>query len=39
MRVSTNTMYDQGTQSMLKQQEALFKLQQQISLGKRMVTP
>lgn len=39
MRVSTNTMYDQGVQSMLKQQEALFKLQQQISLGKRIVTP
>lgn len=39
MRVSTNTMYDQGVQSMLKQQEALFKLQQQISVGKRIVTP
>lgn len=39
MRVSTSTMYDQGVQSMLKQQEALFKIQQQISAGKRIVTP
>ncbi|SCZ85157.1 flagellar hook-associated protein FlgL [Nitrosomonas mobilis] len=39
MRVSTNTLFDQGTKSMLQQQNSLFKLQQQISTGKRIVTP
>lgn len=39
LRVSTHTLFDQGTRSMLKQQDALFKLQQQISTGKRIVTP
>jgi len=36
MRVSTNTLFDQGTKSMLQQQNSLFKLQQQISTGKRI---
>lgn len=39
MRVSTNTLFDQGTKSMLQQQNSLFKLQQQISTGKRIATP
>ncbi|HRQ06482.1 MAG TPA: flagellar hook-associated protein FlgL [Nitrosomonas halophila] len=39
MRVSTNTLYDQGVKSMLQQQHALFKTQQQISTGKRILTP
>ncbi|MDT8363600.1 MAG: flagellar hook-associated protein FlgL [Nitrosomonas sp.] len=39
MRVSTNTLFDQGTKSMLQQQNSLFKLQQQISTGKRIMTP
>jgi len=39
MRVSTNTLFDQGTKSMLQQQNGMFKLQQQISTGKRIVTP
>lgn len=39
MRVSTNTLYDQGTRSMLQQQSSLFKLQQQLSSGKRIMTP
>lgn len=39
MRVSTNTLYDQGTRSMLQQQSSLLKLQQQLSTGKRILTP
>lgn len=39
MRVSTNTLYDQGTRSMLQQQSSLLKLQQQLSSGKRIMTP
>lgn len=39
MRVSTNTLFDQGTKSMLQQQNSLLKLQQQISTNKRIVTP
>jgi flagellar hook-associated protein 3 FlgL len=39
MRVSTSTLFDQGVKSMLQQQSALFKTQQQISTGKRIVTP
>lgn len=39
MRVSTSTLYDQGVRSMLQQQDSLFKLQQQLSTGKRIMTP
>jgi flagellar hook-associated protein 3 FlgL len=39
MRVSTHTLYDQGVKSMLQQQSSLFKLQQQLSTGKRILTP
>ena len=39
MRVSTNTLYDQGTRAMLQQQSSLLKLQQQLSSGKRIMTP
>ena len=31
MRVSTNTIYEPGTNLMLQQQEALIKIQQQVS--------
>ena len=39
MRVSTSTLYDQGVRSMLQQQDGMFKLQQQLSTGKRIMTP
>lgn len=39
MRVSTSTLYDQGVRSMLQQQEGMFKLQQHLSSGKRIMTP
>lgn len=39
MRVSTNTIYETGTNLMLQQQEALIKTQQQVSTGKRILTP
>lgn len=39
MRVSTSTLYDQGVRFMLQQQDSLFKLQQQLSTGKRIMTP
>lgn len=39
MRVSTNTLHDQGVNSMLQQQSSLLKLQQQLSTGKRILTP
>ncbi|WP_300085489.1 flagellar hook-associated protein FlgL [uncultured Nitrosomonas sp.] len=39
MRVSTSTLYDQGVRSMLQQQEGMFKLQQHLSTGKRIMTP
>ncbi|SFK84123.1 flagellar hook-associated protein 3 FlgL [Nitrosomonas aestuarii] len=39
MRVSTNGMYDSGTIAMLRQQDALIKTQQQISTGRRILTP
>ena len=39
MRVSTNTMYDNGTGQMLRQQDALFRIQQQLSSGKSILTP
>ena len=39
MRVSTNGMYDLGTSAILQQQDALIKTQQQISTGRRVLTP
>ena len=39
MRLSTNTIYETGTNLMLQQQEALIKTQQQLSTGKRILTP
>ena len=39
MRVSTNGIYDAGTTAILQQQEALIKTQQQISTGRRILTP
>lgn len=39
MRISTNTIYDTGTNLMLRQQEALIKTQQQLSTGRRILTP
>lgn len=39
MRVSTSTLYDQGVRSMLQQQDSLFRLQQHLSTGKRIMTP
>ncbi|MCC6916453.1 flagellar hook-associated protein FlgL [Nitrosomonas sp.] len=39
MRVSTSTLYDQGTRSMLQQQDGMFRLQQHLSTGKRIMTP
>lgn len=39
MRVSTNTIYETGTNLMLQQQEALIKTQQQVSTGRRILTP
>ena len=39
MRTSTNTIYETGTNLMLQHQEALIKTQQQLSSGKRILTP
>src|SRR5688572_18073193 len=39
MRVSTSMIYDLGTASMQKTQQELLRLQQQISTGRRMLTP
>lgn len=39
MRLSTNTIHEQGVNSMLKQQEALLHVQQQVSTGRRVLTP
>lgn len=39
MRVSTNSIYETGTNLMLQQQEALIKTQQQLSTGRRILTP
>lgn len=39
MRVSTSTLYGQGVRSMLQQQAGMFRLQQQLSSGKRIMTP
>lgn len=39
MRISTNTIYETGTNLMLQQQENLIKTQQQLSTTKRILTP
>jgi flagellar hook-associated protein 3 FlgL len=39
MRISTNTVYEQGVASILNQQEALLKTQLQASSGRRILTP
>jgi flagellar hook-associated protein 3 FlgL len=39
MRVSTNNIYDTATQSILQQQAALLKTQQQVSTGRRITVP
>jgi|CXWL01.1.fsa_nt_gi flagellar hook-associated protein 3 FlgL len=39
MRVSTNTIYETGTNLMLQQQDALVKTQQQLSTGRRILAP
>ena len=39
MRISTNTVYDQGVSAILRQQEDMLKTQQQISTGRRILTP
>jgi flagellar hook-associated protein 3 FlgL len=39
MRISTNTVYDQGVSSILRQQEGMLKTQQQVSSGRRILTP
>lgn len=39
MRLSTNTIYEQNVTSILVQQEGLQKTQQQVSTGRRILTP
>ena len=39
MRISSNTFFESGLNAMLRQQEALLKTQQQISTGRRVLTP
>ncbi len=39
MRISTNTVYEQGVSSILRQQEAMLKTQQQVATGRRILTP
>ena len=39
MRVSTGTIYETGTNLMLRQQEKLINTQQQLSTGRRILTP
>jgi len=39
MRISTSMMFDTGTQNMLQLQTGLYKLQNQMSTGKRILTP
>ena len=39
MRISTNTIYEAGITSVLQQQQANMKLQQQIATGRRVLTP
>ncbi len=39
MRVSTSQIFDSGTQGILRNQGALYKTQNQLSTGRRVVTP
>lgn len=39
MRISSNTIYETGTNLMLQQQDILIKTQQQLATGKRVLTP
>ena len=39
MRISTSMMFDTGTQNMLQLQTSLYKLQNQLSTGRRVLTP
>ncbi|MBX9812858.1 MAG: flagellar hook-associated protein FlgL [Burkholderiales bacterium] len=39
MRISTNTVYEQGITTIQRQQETLLKTQQQVSTGRRILTP
>lgn len=39
MRISTNIVYEQGIATMQRQQEALLRTQQQVSTGRRILTP
>ncbi len=39
MRISSNTIYETGTNLMLQQQDTLIKTQQQLSTGRRILTP
>ena len=39
MRISTSMMFDTGTQNMLQLQTGLYKLQNQMSTGRRILTP
>lgn len=39
MRISTSMMFDTGTQNMLQLQTGLYKLQNQMSTGRRVLTP
>ena len=39
MRVSTNSVYELGVTSILRQQEGMLKTQQQVSTGRRILTP
>ena len=39
MRISTSMMFDTGTQNMLQLQTGLYKLQNQLSTGRRILSP
>ena len=39
MRISTNTLYEAGLAGLLDRQQGLLKLQQQVSTGRRVLTP
>ena len=39
MRISTNQIYDAGTLGIQRNQSALYKLQNQLSSGRRILTP
>ncbi|MFY0057021.1 flagellar hook-associated protein 3, partial [Acinetobacter baumannii] len=39
MRVSTNTIYETGTSGLVRQSGDLFRVQQQLSTGRRVLAP